>query len=70
MANDWISQAIGKKDEGKFSAKADRADMSTAEFANHVLSNKDEYPAKTEKQANLARTLAKVRKHKASRSNG
>ena len=70
MANDWISEAIGKKDEGRFSAKADRADMSTSEFASHVLSNKDEYPAKTEKQANLARTLAKARKHKASRSNG
>jgi len=68
VANDWIQKAIGKKDEGKFSAKADRADMSTAEFANHVLANKDEYPAKTEKQANLAKTLAKVRKYKKSRS--
>ena len=67
MSNDWIQKAIGKKDEGKFSAKAERADMSTAEFANHVLANKDEYPAKTEKQANLAKTLAKVRKYKGSK---
>ena len=67
MAKDWIQKAIGKKDEGKFSAKADRADMSTSEFASHVLSNKDEYPEKTEKQANLAKTLAKVRKYKGSK---
>ena len=68
MADDWIQKAIGKKDEGKFSAKADRAGMSTSAFADHVLSNKEDYPAKTEKQANLARTLAKVRKHKSDRS--
>ena len=67
MANDWIQKAIGPKDEGKFSAKAERADMSTAEFANHVLANKDDYPEKTEKQANLAKTLAKVRKYKKSK---
>ena len=67
MAKDWISKAIGN-DEGKFSAKADRADMSTSEFASHVLSNKEDYPAKTEKQAVLARTLAKVRKHQRNRS--
>lgn len=67
MANDWIQKAIGKKDEGKFSAKAERADMSTSEFASHVLSNKDEYPEKTEKQAQLAKTLAKVRKYKDSK---
>ena len=67
MADNWIQKAIGKKDEGKFSAKADRADMSTAELANHVLANKDDYPAKTEKQANLAKTLAKVRKYKGSK---
>tara|TARA_R110002012_G_scaffold15354_2_gene61318 strand:+ start:6197 stop:6412 length:216 start_codon:yes stop_codon:yes gene_type:complete len=69
VADNWIQKAIGKKDEGRFSAKADRADMSTSEFASHVLANKDEYPEKTEKQANLARTLAKVRKHKKNRSN-
>ena len=68
MSSDWIQKAIGKKDEGKFCAKADRAGMSTSAFADHVLSNKDDYPAKTEKQANLARTLAKVRKHKSNRS--
>ena len=67
MANDWIQKAIGPKDEGKFSAKADRANMSTAEFANHVLANKDDYPEKTEKQATLAKTLAKVRKYKKSK---
>ena len=69
MAKDWISKAIGN-DEGKFSAKAERADMSTSEFASHVLANKEDYPERTEKQANLARTLAKVRQHKKNRSNG
>lgn len=66
MAKDWISKAIGN-DEGKFSAKAERADMSPSQFANQVLSNKEDYSAKTEKQAVLARTLAKVRKHKKNR---
>jgi len=58
-AKDWISGAI--KNPGAFSAKAKRHGMSTKEFANHVLSHKDDFPAKTEKQANLAKTLGKMK---------
>lgn len=58
-AKDWISGAI--KDPGAFSAKAKRHGMSTKAFANHVLANKDDFPAKTEKQANLAKTLGKMK---------
>lgn len=67
MAKDFIQKAINPKDEGDFSAKAKRAGMSTKEFARHVMANEKDYSSKTEKQANLARTLAKVRKHKKSR---
>lgn len=58
-AKDWISGAI--KDPGAFSAKAKRHGMTTKAFANHVLANKDDFPAKTEKQANLAKTLGKMK---------
>ena len=67
MAKDFIQKAIDPKDEGQFSAKAKRAGMGTQEFARHVMANEDDYSSKTEKQANLARTLAKVRKHKRSK---
>ena len=58
-AEEWIKGAI--KDPGAFSAKAKRHGMSTKEFANYVLSHKDDFPSKTEKQANLAKTLGKMR---------
>lgn len=58
----WIKDAI--KTPGAFTKKAESHGMSTKEFANKVLSNKEDYPAKTEKQANLAKTLGKIGKKK------
>lgn len=55
----WIQKAI--KHPGAFTKKAKAAGMSTSAFANKVLSNKEDYPAKTEKQANLAKTLGKLK---------
>jgi len=56
-AEQWIKGAI--KDPGAFTAKAKRHGMTAKEFARHVLANKDKFPAKTEKQANLLKTLSK-----------
>jgi hypothetical protein len=58
----WIQGAIKKP--GSFSAQADKAGMSTAEFANEVMSNPGDYSAKTRKRAQLAKTLAGMRKKK------
>lgn len=56
----WIKGAI--KHPGAFTKKAKSHGMTPSSFANKVLSNKEDYPAKTEKQANLAKTLGKFRK--------
>jgi hypothetical protein len=58
----WIQGAIKKP--GAFSAQADKAGMSTAAFASEVISNSDDYSAKTRKRAQLAKTLAGMRKQK------
>ena len=58
----WIQKAI--KRPGAFRAKAKRAGMSTMQFANHVLANKERYDSRTVRQAALAKTLAKMRKRK------
>lgn len=62
----WIQGAIKKP--GAFSAQAEKAGMSTAEFANEVTSNPDDYSDKTLKRAQLAKTLAGMRKKKNKRS--
>lgn len=64
MAGDekWIQGAV--KHPGAFSKKAEEAGMSTAEYAAKVSSNPDEYDERTVKQANLAKTLTKLRKKK------
>jgi hypothetical protein len=54
----WIKGAI--KHPGAFTKKAKSHGMSTSAFASKVLSNKEDYPAKTEKQAQLAKTLKKM----------
>ena len=54
----WIQGAI--KHPGAFTKKAKSHGMSTSAFANKVLGNKEDYPAKTEKQAQLAKTLKKM----------
>ena len=59
-AEKWIKGAI--KHPGAFTKKAKSHGMTPSSFASKVLSNKEDYPAKTEKQANLAKTLGKFRK--------
>lgn len=65
MAEDgkWIQGAVSKH-PGAFSKKAKEAGMSTAEYAAKVTANPGEYDKKTVKQANLAKTLTKLRKKK------
>ena len=61
MAEDgekWIQGAI--KHPGAFTKKASSHGMTPKEFANKVLAHKADYPAKTEKQAQLAKTLSKM----------
>jgi hypothetical protein len=58
----WIQGAIKKP--GAFSSQADKAGMSTAAFASEVISNPDDYSPKTRKRAQLAKTLAGMRKQK------
>ena len=62
--SNWIQGAIKKP--GSFSAQAAKAGMSTAEFASEVTSNPDDYSSKTLKRAQLAKTLAGMRKKKKS----
>jgi len=58
----WIQGAIKKP--GAFSAQAEKAGMSTAEFAQEVTKNPKDYSDKTVKRAQLAKTLAGLRKKK------
>ena len=64
MAEDknWIQGAI--KHPGAFTKKAEERGMSTSELAAKVTANPDEYDKTTVRQANLAKTLKKLRKHK------
>lgn len=64
MAEDkkWIQGAI--KHPGAFTKKAEEHGMSVSEFAAKVTANPDEYDKSTVRQANLAKTLRKLRKHK------
>jgi len=59
----WIQDATSKH-PGAFSKKAKEAGMTTAEYAAKVTANPDDYDPKTVKQANLAKTLTKLRKKK------
>ena len=56
----WIKKAIKKP--GAFKAKAKQAGMSTKEYASKVLKKGSKASAKTKKQANLAKTLSKMRR--------
>ena len=56
----WIKGAV--KRPGAFTKKAKAAGMSVQQFAKHVDANKDKYSTRTERQANLAQTFAKMRK--------
>ena len=56
----WIQGAV--KRPGAFTKKAKAAGMSVQQFAAHVDANKDKYSTRTERQANLAQTFAKMKK--------
>ena len=58
----WIQGAV--KRPGAFSKKAKEAGMSTDQYATKVSTNPEEYDERTVKQANLAKTLTKLRKKK------
>ena len=61
MAEDggnWIKGAI--KHPGAFTKKATAHGMTPAQFRAKVLAHKEDYPAKTEKQAQLSKTLSKM----------
>tara|TARA_R100001594_G_scaffold31926_2_gene59385 strand:- start:415 stop:621 length:207 start_codon:yes stop_codon:yes gene_type:complete len=59
---DWIKGAI--KRPGAFSAKAKKAGETTAEYATQVLEKGSKASARTKKQAQLAKTLSKMRARK------
>lgn len=48
---------IKKSHEGLFTKQAKENGMDVQEFANHVLANKDKYPASTVRRANFARNV-------------
>ena len=58
----WIQGAI--KHPGAFTKKAEERGMSTKELAAQVTANPEKYDNTTVKQANLAQTLSKLRKHR------
>lgn len=60
MAEQWIQKAIRRK--GALRAKAATAGMSTTAYVAQALKKGSTVSAQTKKQANLAKTLAKLRK--------
>ena len=62
MADKWIKDAI--KRPGAFTKKAEERGMTATQFASKVTANPDEYDTRTGRQANLAKTLSKLRKRK------
>ena len=60
----FIQKAI--KRPGAFTAKAKKHDMTAQEYAAKVTANPDDYDERTVKQANLAKTLSKLRKEELS----
>ena len=64
---DWIKGAI--KRPGAFRKKAEEAGMSTRAFAEKVTANKEDYSARTGKQAELAETLMGMSRHKSGHKN-
>lgn len=58
----WIQKAI--KNPGAFSKKAKAAGMSTSAYAAKVTKPGSKASATTKRQANLAKTLSKMRKRK------
>jgi len=50
--------------EGAFTAKAKKRGITTAQLQENVLANPEKYDEKTVKQANLRKTLVKLKKKK------
>lgn len=57
----WIEKATSKN-KGKFSAKAKNAGMSTDAYADKVTAKGSKASSTTKKEANLAKTLGRMRK--------
>ena len=60
MAKKWIKDAI--KRPGAFKRKAKRAGMSTRRYASKVTRKGTKASSRTKRQANLSKTLSKMRK--------
>ena len=58
----FIKKAIKKP--GSFTATAKKAGMSVPNFTKKVLANKKKFSTTTQKRANLAKTLSKLRPKK------
>lgn len=58
MAEKWIKGAI--KRPGAFRAKAEKAGMSTQEYARSVSAHPDKHDTRTVRQANLAKELGRM----------
>jgi hypothetical protein len=63
MAEKWIQKATSKN-KGVFKKKAEDAGMSTDAYARQVTKKGSTASTKTREEANLAKTLAKMRKKK------
>ena len=61
----WIQKAI--KHPGAFTKKAEERGVSVAELTAKVTANPDQYDKTTVRQANLAKTLKKLRKNKSNK---
>ena len=61
----WIQEAI--KRPGALTETAEKAGMTVKEYTAKVKANPQEYDERTRRQANLASTLSKLRKKKASK---
>ena len=62
MAKNWIQKAVPPERRGVFSSKAQKAGMSTAEYARSVLKEGSKASTTTKRESNLAQTLGKLRK--------
>ena len=60
MGKNWIKGAV--KRPGAFRAKAKAAGMSTQAYAKKVTAKGSKASTRTKRQANLAKTFAKMRK--------
>lgn len=60
MAEKWMQKAFANS-HGQFKAKAKKAGMSTSAYAKKVTKKGSKASTKTKRQANLAKTAAKIR---------